>query len=76
MPEYDLKTAARRGPTGETWAQMFSVGFSDLCPTYGVKLLRINETSRIFTTPFLRWIRARVPEDAQHKNVISWDMLI
>ena len=50
---YDLKAAARRGPTRKTWAQMFSVGFGDLCPTYGVKLLPINETSRISTTPSL-----------------------
>ncbi len=54
LSESDLKAAARRGPTGKLWAQMFSVGFGNLCPTYGVKLLPINETSRIFTTLFLR----------------------
>ncbi len=39
------------GPTGETWAQMFSVIFGNLCPTYGVKLLPTNETSRMLIIP-------------------------
>ncbi len=37
--------------TGKLWAQMFSVGFGDLCPTHGVKLLPTNEISKMLITP-------------------------
>ncbi len=49
----------RHPSTGKTCRQLFSVGFRNLCPTYGVKLLPTNETSRILGSQEQRALNVR-----------------